>query len=303
MSSVTCKTPVVRFYGTLSVLVLCCAAPGMEALAQSQSVPVKKPAPPAEAAKSPPPAEAAPPVLINPDRPGIADGSTVIGPRRFQIEAGYQNEFRKDAGSTERRIFVPTLLRFGIDTRWEARIEGNGYTFTRTTAPGADTTHTDGLSPFSLGFKYHFQDQTAVGKRASLGTIFRLFPAMGSSSFKANHTTGDLRLVADWDFTPNFSLNPNIGFGVYEDGQGNTFSTAIIAATLNYFNRARTFNPFVDFGFQGPEERYGKSSLILDAGVAYIVGRTVQIDLSVGTGVLGRTAPHPFISFGLSKMF
>ena len=294
MPLLRCKMPAYKLLGVLSLLLPLLTAPVTQAGAQAPSAPAKLAAPPVEAP---------PPVLINPDRPGIADGSTVIGPHRFQIEAGYQNEFRKDARGTERRIFVPTLVRFGIDTRWEARIEGNGYTFTRTTSSDTGTVNTAGLSPLSLGFKYHFQDQTAVGKRASLGTIFRLFPAMGSSNFKANHTTGDMRLVADWDFTPNLSLNPNVGFAVYEDGQGNTFSTALLATTLNYFNRARTFNPFIDFGFQGPEERYGRSSLILDAGMAYIVGRTVQIDLSVGTGALGRTSPHPFISFGLSKMF
>ena len=141
------------------------------------------------------PPQAAQPALINPDRPGLADGSTVIGPRRFQIETAYQNEFRKDAGSTARNLFVPTLLRFGISNQWEARFESSTYTFARTTSPGTSAMETAGMSPFSLGVKYHFQDQTAVGKRASLGTIVRLFPASGSSDFRTNHTTGDLRLA------------------------------------------------------------------------------------------------------------
>src|SRR5690242_4019945 len=46
--------------------------------------------------------------VINADRPGIADGSTVIGRAksgraRFQIETGIQAEFRSDSGSTEHR--------------------------------------------------------------------------------------------------------------------------------------------------------------------------------------------------------
>lgn len=253
--------------------------------------------------QNPPQQQATQPDLINPDRPGIADGSTVIGPKRFQVETAYQNEFRKDAGNTERRIFVPTLLRFGISNQWEARIESNTYTFTRTTAPGMGAVETAGLSPLSFGFKYHFQDQTAVKKRASLGTIFRLFPASGSGSFKANHTTGDLRLVADWDFTSHWSLNPNVGIGLYEDGQGNTFATGLFALTLNYFNQARTINPFIDLGLQAPEERDGRSSLILDAGIAVIIGQDIQFDLSAGTGLLGRTPPHPFIAIGVSARF
>jgi hypothetical protein len=262
---------------------------------------------PAQAPAAPPqsgPQEAAPPDLINPDRPGIADGSQVIGPKRFQIETGYQNEFRKDAGSTERRIFVPTLLRFGISSRWEGRIEGNTYTFTRTTGPGVPgAAETDGFSPLSFGFKYHFQDQTAIGKRPSLGTIFRLFPASGSGAFTANHVTADLRLAADWDFTPTLSLNPNIGLGLYEDDQGRAFWTGLLAVTLNAYNRDKTINPFLDFGLQAPEERDGKSALILDAGVAFLVGRNVQLDLSAGTGIEGRTPPHPFLAGGVSVRF
>lgn len=243
------------------------------------------------------------PDLVNPDRPGIADGSTVIGARRFQLETGYQNEFRSDTGNTERRIYFPTLLRFGISKSWEGRIEGNTYTFTRTTTPGMNPVETSGLSPLSFGFKYHFQDQTAVGKHASLGTIFRLFPASGSSDFKTNHTTFDWRLAADWDFTPNLSLNPNIGIGLYEDDQGRTFASGLFAVTLNYFNHNRTINPFLDLGLQAPEERDGKSSLIIDAGIAFILGHNVQLDFSVGTGSLGRTPPHPFLSAGVSIRF
>ena len=275
------------------LLALLALASSVSALGQAQT-----PAP-----QNQPPPQAAQPDLINPDRPGIADGSAVIGPRRFQIETAYQNEFRKDAGNTERRIFVPTLLRFGVSSQWEARIESNTYTFACVTSPGVGAMKTVGMSPLSFGFKYHFQDQTAVRKRASLGTIFRLFPASGSSDFRADHMTGDLRLAADWDFTPNLSLNPNIGGAVYEDGQGHAFTAGLFALTLNYFNRARTINPFVDMGFQGPEERYGKSSLTFDAGVAFIIGHNIQLDLSAGTGTLGRTPPHPFIAAGISARF
>src|ERR1041385_9418266 len=52
--------------------------------------------------------------LINADRPGIADGSTVVGPKTFQIESGIQQEFRRSGNVREHTFFVPTLLRFGI---------------------------------------------------------------------------------------------------------------------------------------------------------------------------------------------
>jgi hypothetical protein len=68
---------------------------------------------------------------------------------------------------------------------------------------------------------------------------------------------------------------------------------------LNYLPSKR-LNPFIDFGLQAPEEKKGNSSVIVDAGVAYIIGRNLQLDASVGAGAHGNTPPHPFVSFGVS---
>src|ERR1700694_4827253 len=75
---------------------------------------------------------------INPDRPGIADGSNVVGPGRFQIETGFQQEFRRSSEGHSQTQFVPTLLRLGLNRDLELRVEGNTYTRT--------TEHNVGLS-------------------------------------------------------------------------------------------------------------------------------------------------------------
>jgi hypothetical protein len=186
--------------------------------------------------------------LINPDRPGIADGSTVIGPQRIQIESGIQEEFRRDSDTHTHTFFIPTLLRIGINSRWEARIEGNTFTRISTFIPGDATTQTAGLSPLSFGLKYHIQDSKGV-HHPSLGTIIRVFPAWGTGDFRTHHVTGDLRLAMDWDFAPQLklSLNPNVGLGRYEDNQGKPFTTGLFAVTLNYLPTKKV-NPFIDMG-------------------------------------------------------
>jgi hypothetical protein len=238
--------------------------------------------------------------LINADRPGIADGSTVIGPKTFQIESGVQAEFRRSEESREHTIFVPTLLRFGISSRWEARIEGN--TFTRVTTFDSEnaTEHTSGFAPTSIGFKYHLYDSSG-DHQVSLGTIVRVFPEWGSKEFRMQHATGDIRLAADWDISscPKLSVNPNIGVARYEDDQGRLFTAGLFAVTLNYLP-TKKLNPFVDLGVQFPEASNGPTSAILDGGVAYIIGHNLQLDASIGTRVHGETAPRPFLSFGIS---
>jgi Putative MetA-pathway of phenol degradation len=134
-----------------------------------------------------------------------------------------------------------------------------------------------------------------------LGTIVRIFPAWGTNDFRTHHVTGDLRLAADWDFasTLELSLNPNVGVGFYEDDRGNVFAAALFAVTLNY-QPTKKLNPFIDFGLVAPEEKGGNSALIGDAGVAYIIGRNIEVDASVGNGAHGHTPPRPFLAFGLS---
>ena len=240
------------------------------------------------------------PDLINPDRPGIADGSTVIGPQRFQIESGIQEEFRRSGDGREHTFFVPMLLRFGIDSHWEARIEGNTLTRVTTFDSANTTTQTSGFAPLSIGFKYHIYNSNG-DHQISLGTIVRVFPPWGSKEFRMQHTTGDIRLAADWNFAPSLklSVNPNIGVGWYEDDKGRLFTAGLFAMTLNYLPNKK-LNPFVDLGVQSPETTNGKAAAILDSGVAYIIGRNLQIDASIGTRVHGDTAPQPFLGFGIS---
>jgi Putative MetA-pathway of phenol degradation len=239
--------------------------------------------------------------LINPDRPGLANGSQVIGPRHFQIETGIEQDTLGGGSSKARLLSIPTLLRFGIDNRYEIRIETNGYSDLSQTDTLTGTTHANGIGPVSIGFKRQFQTSKGPG-HPSIGTIVRFFPASGSSAFATNHATYDALLCADWDFAPKLSLNPNIGFGVYEDGNGILYGNFQLRSTLTYAPTSR-FGVFVDFGLQTPESAGGRDSLIYDTGVTYILGTNLQLDVSVGTGALGRTSPHPFLAGGVSVRF
>jgi hypothetical protein len=88
----------------------------------------------------------------------------------------------------------------------------------------------------------------SVEHQVSLGTIVRVFPAWGTSEFRPQHTTGDIRLVADWKLTPDkLSLNPNIGIARYEDDEGKLFTTGLYALTLSY-QPTEHWNPFIDVG-------------------------------------------------------
>jgi hypothetical protein len=239
--------------------------------------------------------------LINPDRPGIADGSTTVGRGHFEIETGLQAEFRTSGTEDEHTLFVPTLLRYGFAKKWEARAEGNAYIWDWQTDPQQPTTHTDGFAPASIGLKYNFCEAVS-SSRPSVGAILRIFPPSGSGGYRNTKTTGDLRLAGGWNFADKWSLVPNVGLALYQDSSTRVYQAGLFALTLS-FNPTSKLNFFADTGVQTPEEKYGATSAILDAGTAYILGRNIQLDLSIGTGVTGATPPHPFVAAGYSQRF
>ncbi len=237
------------------------------------------------------------PDLINPDRPGIADGSTVLGPKRFQVETGILYQEQNPQGQKTRSIFVPLLLRYGVSNKVEARFE------VPTGAYGiADLSdsRTAGYTPVSFGVKYHFQDQDGM-KKPSLGTIARVYPPSGSGPFSSTKTQADIRLAADLDIAPKslFEINPNVGVATYTGPDGNNFTAFLAAFTLNY-NPTDHLNFFADAGLQSPEQPHGKNALIVDFGTAIIVGNNLQWDFSVGFGATGQFVPHPFLAGGVS---
>jgi hypothetical protein len=233
------------------------------------------------------PALAQSPDLIDADRPGLADTSTVIGKGRWQMESGLQWE----PGDGEHSFFFPTLFRIGLSDRFEARLEGNTFSWV--------DDHGDrqsGLAPFSIGAEavlMHGDD-----RKPGFGVIGRVVPAWGTGVFEANRLTGDVRLVSDWAFSDRFSLNPNIGVGWYE-GEHRDFTTALFALTLSYATRPN-LAWFIDTGGQSTEDDGGVASLVVDAGVAYVHRENWQFDISAGKRALGRTSAQAFVSIGFA---
>lgn len=237
---------------------------------------------------------------INADRPGIADGSMVVGRGRFQIETGLQQEFRDQSGERAHTVFSPTLIRCGLGDAWEMRIESNIYAWSRITAADGTFTKSNGNAPFSIGTKFHFQD--ADSTHPSLGIIARVSPRSGSGDYRTHHTTGDMRLVADWDFADAWSLNPNIGLARYEDGSGQVFLAGLFAATLSY-SVSNKLSIFLDGAAQTPEQKNGKTMTLYDTGIAYQMTPDMQLDMSAGIRDRGDTTANQFIGAGISVRF
>ncbi len=232
--------------------------------------------------------------LINADRPGIADSSTTVRRGTVQVEAGVERDDATADGVAQHALSTPALVRYGLSEAFELRVEGNGFQRV------AGSEGSSGWAPASIGAKVHLMSEDAPHHRPSLGVIARLFVPSGSGEFRSRTFTGDLRLAADLDLSERWAVNPNIGIR-FDDGDGR-FTAALAAMTVQY-NFSPRLNIFVDGGMQAPEQRHGTSSVLLDSGVAWIVGTSTQLDASIGWGAHGETPPRVFWSAGLSLRF
>lgn len=227
--------------------------------------------------------------------------ATWSGAGRIQVETGFQLEYRNRNGAHGRTLFLPTLVRIGLHRGFELRVESNTYTRVKATGSSQEPPTAQGFAPASVGLKYQFT-ASRDAQQPYAGAIVRIFPPSGTGDFRTTRATGDFRIAADWDFRPEWSLNPNVGVALYEDDGGHRYTAGLLAATLTYAPR-KNLNFFIDVGVQSPETSHGKGSVVVDVGTAYLIGRDIQLDFSAGSRVAGTTPPRLFLAAGVSKRF
>ncbi len=181
--------------------------------------------------------------LINPDRPGIADGSQTIARGTFQIETGINREQGESS--------FPTLLRYGLSKSFEARVE-------------SDSALTHPL----FGFKVHFADTP------SLGVIVRA----GEHHEGDLRLAADINLGEKWSLNPNVGVNRDRGAlaaltvqynitphaNVFVDGGYDTSQLQLDAGGAWIIGRDTQLDASITWGARGA----GVSNVIYSAGIS-----------------------------------
>jgi hypothetical protein len=231
--------------------------------------------------------------LIGADRPDLADGTSTVGHRTFQVEAGL---YRDHDDRDQRSLATPLQVRFGIGNAFELRLETDGY---RHFSDFAE--QFSGWSNFSAGFKWRLATEGTV--RPALAVIVDASPASGSSVFRTVRTTGDLTLAADKSLGDHWSVTPNVGV-VWLDGGDlyGRYTAFITALTVEYAFRP-SLAVFVDGALQAPEVPDESPVHLFGLGAAWIVGRDTQLDVALGWGGGGASVPAWFWTAGVSRRF
>lgn len=237
------------------------------------------------------------------DRPDLTEAGSVVGPNRFQIETAVLVERSRRGRVDDRVLFTPTLLRAGIDERWELRLETDGFSRQRVAGPAGAVNRTTGYSVLAPGFKYRLREGRDGEVLQGMVLLTHFNAPSGSGAFRAEKLTGDTKLAMDFDLGGTWSFGSNVGLAFDEDDRGEVFTAGLFTATLGYGITER-WRSFIELAFLGPEDSRGtRSALIFDGGMTYLFDANNQLDFALGTGLSGRTTPDIYWTVGFSRRF
>lgn len=230
------------------------------------------------------------------DRPSQSDASTLVPRGYIQSEIGYTFTDDDTAGVATKSHSAPNLiLRFGLLDELELRFGWNGY-FHNNPNPGSMQT---GSGDGQVSAKWYLWKESEHLPETTLlvGTTL----PFGKDGISSERSDPFFRFLITQSLPGKFSFSSNLGvtWNTRASGPASTDTAAdfIYTALLNYAV-SPAIDGFVEFFGSVPleeqEDRHG-----FDAGIAWRIFPTVQIDLSGGVG-LNDAAVDAFIAAGLS---
>jgi hypothetical protein len=239
---------------------------------------------------------------ISTDRPDFVESSQVVGKGRIQLETSLQWERQRDDELHTRTISTPTLLRIGLGESTELRIETDGRTVIHASEPssGARTT-VAGYADSELGIKWHLADQQGegFGGTPSLGVLLHAELPSGSRELRGHGVRPSLRLSAEWELANGYSLGVMPGLAQESADKGKRYGYGILAATFGkeFSERLRGYVELA--APQIARASHGGTQARFDTGLAWLVNKDCQVDVSLVHG-LNRRTPDLALAFGLS---
>jgi hypothetical protein len=209
------------------------------------------------------------------DRPNVVESSLVVPVRTLQAEGGLAMERTDDVD-----VFsAPLLLRYGIASDWELRLETPGLS-TRTDP--ADELDDTGLADLALGAKWHLRGADERGPGVAL--LLHADLPTGSGAFAGTGVRPSIRGTAEWGLTPLLSVAA-LGGVRFDQQKDRRFTSAIIAGALGQ-QWTSDFTTLVELAFtQIASEEYGGNVGALNLGGAFVARDWLQFDALLGLPV------------------
>lgn len=220
---------------------------------------------------------------IETDRPDQTESPYVVPLHYLQGEAGFNRENYK--GGKRQIVHPTTLLKYGLNNRFELRLEASPYTeSTRYLSPKQTK-----LEPVEIGTKIRlFEEKGSLPKTSLIAAVGLPFAA--SKEYRAAAPLYSMRLTMQNTVSETVALGYNIG--IEKDVEG---TTSLIYTFAPGFNIGTRWYAYIEvFGSFSATAEHN-----VDGGIAFNPSADTKIDLSGGFG-LGNSPLKNYLALGFS---
>lgn len=228
-------------------------------------------------------------------RPSFSEGCLLVPKGKAQIEFGVDYKFYKDV---MHEIQHPSfLLKYGISEYFEFRINGDATTYKY-----ADSVKT-GFHPLFIGMKIKMID----AKRYAPGASFTgglSVNYISTKNFRTKYVAPYFRICMEQFLPKNVGLQYNYGLIWNGEDAKPTYQVAIATTYNKLFKSTDTKQRQLKYFFElyANYPHGEKFDLRVNTGIAFLINRFLQIDFSVGAGLL-KNSPRILSSAGLAIRF
>ncbi len=206
------------------------------------------------------------------DRP--AEGYSARTTSGFVLEAGGSlNEDIIDIGQLH--------LRFGVGQKSELQFNAGSVLFRDSESD---------LSAQAALFKYQFHND---GKIILAGVVRTVLPFINQDDAIEDFSTR-IGVLADFNFTPQFMLNANLGYGEFFDDIDNGSFNLSLTPFVDITDNTALYLGYAVLWFEDSDNGIDN----LQAGIAHKLDRSFQIDAGLSS-IEGTT----YLNFGIAKAF
>ena len=231
------------------------------------------------------------------DRPSVSANTVTVPPGALQIESGVEySRSRVNHGQTEQQFLLDILLRTGITSRVEARLDLNPLVWLK------DGDTDIGFGDVTLAVKYRFFDSPEGSWLPALGVLPFVKVPSARSPIGSERVDIGCTALATFDLPWQLSLDLNVGLAGIGQSEGAYFllqETVSAALTRQITDRWAAYG---ELFYASPSERHTRDVVGFDAGAQYLILPRVAVDMAAGVA-RGTPGPDFTIRAGLSVRF
>lgn len=236
----------------------------------------------------------APPILSDPDRPDVTNGTHIVAPGLVQVEfGGLYSHDGPDQGTAN----SPFTVRIGVSRWFEARVGADGLL-----SQSTGDLRTTGFGDIQLGAKLRLWADPGGAPVLSILPTISLPTANTSDALVSGDVDYTVALLTGTDIGSRGHVDVNYGIGAIGAGHGLPhFSQHLLSASVSAAVTDR-WNPYGEVFWFSRTDPDGDAETSFDTGVIYELGAHYAIDGGVQVGIGGPAANFAVFA-GVSVVF